>query len=226
MKPIVLFGCGKIAEVVLYLFRQHSEHEVVACCVDRAFVPGEQWQGLPTVAFEEVVERYPPHSHDLFVALGYQDLNELRARKCAEARALGYVLPSFVHPQAGLPLDCVHGDNCFIMNQVLVHPCVRLGDNVFIWSGALVGHHSVVGSNCWLTSGAKLAGSVSVGEGSFFAVNSTVGPSVRVGAGCFVGANALVVKSTEDNQVFVAEGSKPFRLNSQQFLRMSQIAER
>jgi sugar O-acyltransferase (sialic acid O-acetyltransferase NeuD family) len=225
MKPLVLFGCGKIAEVLLYFFRHHSDREVVACCVDREFLPGEQWHGLPTVAFEEAAAKYPAQTHDMFVALGYQNLNGLRADKCAQARQLGYALASYIHPQAGLPLDCRHGDNCFIMNQVQIHPCVTLGDNVFVWSGAMIGHHSTIGSHCWLTSGANVSGTVAVGENTFFAVNSTVGPSVSVGAYCFVGANALIVRSTGDNQVFVAEGSKPFRLSSQQFLRMSRAAE-
>nr|WP_316640665.1 acetyltransferase [uncultured Roseateles sp.] len=225
MKPIVLFGSGKIAEVVLYFLREHSERQVVACCVDRDYLPGSQWKGLPTVPFDEVAQHYPPDTHDMFVALGFQDLNGLRAGRCAQARQLGYRLPSYVHPEAGLPKDCVVGDNCFIMNQVLIHPCVTLGDNVFVWSGALIGHHSRVGSNCWLTSGAKIAGSVSLGESCILAINSTVGPSISIGAGCFIGANALVTKSTADNQVFVAEGSKPFRLSSQQFLRLSRSAE-
>lgn len=224
-KPLVLFGCGKIAEVLLYFFRHHSDREVVACCVDRDYLPGPQWQGLPTVAFEEVAERYPSESHDMFVALGYQQVNALREAKCQAARALGYTLVSFVHPEAGLPRDCVHGDNCFFMNQVHVHPCVSFGDNVFVWSGAMVGHHGRIGDNCWITSSAQIAGGVEVGVNTFFAVNATVGNSVRIGARCFIGANALVTRSTQDDQVFVAESSKPFRLSSQQFFRMSRIGE-
>jgi hypothetical protein len=46
-----------------------------------------------------------------------------------------------------------------------------------------------------------------------------------VGKHCFVGANALVTQCTDDNQVFVVESTKPFRLTSQQFLRMSRFAD-
>lgn len=224
-KPIVLFGSGKIAEVLLYFFREHSDREVLACCVDRDYLPGADWQGLPTVAFDEVALRYPPAQYEMFVALGYQDMNALRQSRCEQARALGYTLASYVHPQAGLPRDCVYGDNCFFMNQVLVHPCVRFGSNVFAWSGAMVGHHSRVGDNCWLTSSAQIAGGVSVGDNCFFALNATVGNSISVGARCFIGANALITQSTEDEQVFVAESSKPLRLTSRQFFRLSRIGE-
>lgn len=89
----------------------------------------------------------------------------------------------------------------------------------------MIGHHSSIGDNCWLTSCANISGVVEVGDNCFFAVNSTVGNSVRIGANCFVGANALVTKCADEGQVFIAESSKPQRLNSQQFLRMSRISD-
>jgi sugar O-acyltransferase (sialic acid O-acetyltransferase NeuD family) len=225
MKPIVLFGNGKIAEVLLYFFRQHSSFEVVAVTADRSHLSAQTWQGLPAIAFEEIEKHYPPDRHDMFVAVGYQELNALRARKCTEAKARGYALVSYVHPQSGVPQDCVHGENCFIMNNVSIHPRVRLGNNVFVWSGAMIGHHSTIGDHCWLTSGANISGVVTVGKSCFFAVNATVAHNVVIGDECFIGANALVTKCTEDGQVFLAENTKPFRLNSRQFLRMSKFTE-
>jgi sugar O-acyltransferase (sialic acid O-acetyltransferase NeuD family) len=225
MKPIVLFGAGKIAEVILYFFRNHSDREVVACTADREYLPVSPWNDLPVVDFAKIQETHPPADFDVFVALGYQDLNGLRAKKCAEARAMGYALPSYVHQQSGLPLDCRHGDNCFIMNNVLVHPRVRLGNNVFVWSGAMVGHHSVVGDNCWLTSCCNVSGVVTLGKNCFLAVNSTIAQAVRVGDDCFIGANTLVTKCTDDGEVYLAEATKPFRLNSRQFLRISNFAD-
>jgi len=225
MKPIVLFGTGKIAEVILYFLTHRSNRQVAACTVDRDYLPGSTWQGITVVPFDEITHRYPPETHDMFVALGYQDMNALRTGKCAEARQLGYTLASYVHPESGIPSDCVHGDNCFVMNQVLIHPKVRLGNNVFVWSGSMVGHHSSIGDNCWLTSCTNISGGVDVGSNCFFAVNSTVGNSIHIGENCFIGANALVIKSTEDGQVFIAESSKPQRLNSRQFLRMSRFSD-
>ncbi|TAN79707.1 MAG: acetyltransferase [Gallionella sp.] len=225
MKPVVIFGTGKIAEVLLYFFRHHSDREVVACAADRDYLPGKEWQGLPAVPFDEITRSHPPELYDMFVALGYQDMNALRAGKCAQARQFGYTLVSYIHPDSGLPGDCVYGDNCFIMNQALIHPRVRLGNNVFVWSGAMIGHHSTIGDNCWLTSCANISGVVTVGDNCFFAVNSTVGNSVSIGANCFIGANALVTRCADDGQVFLAESAKPFRLNSGQFLRMSRFSD-
>lgn len=224
MKPIILFGTGKIAEVMLYFFRHASDRTVVACTVDRNYVPGPVWEGVPVVPFDELAAAYPADQFEVFVALGYQDMNELRAAKCAELRALGYTLASYIHPQSGVPSDLVHGDNCFIMNNVMIHPCVKLGNNVFVWSGAMIGHHSTVEDNCWLTSSANVSGVVTVGSNTFLAVNSTIGHGVKIGQRCFIGANALVTQCTEDDQVYVSASTKPFRLNSQQFMRMSRFS--
>ena len=223
MKPVVLFGTGKIAEVVLYFLNHDSDRTVAAVTVDRDYVPGEKWNGLPCVAFEEVSRRYPPQDFDMFVALGYQDLNSLRTAKVQAARHAGYQLISYVHPQSGMPRDCRIGDNCFVMNTVMIHPRVTLGDNVFVWSGAMIGHHSTIGDNCWLTSCSNVSGNVTVGRNCFLAVNATIGHGVTLGNNCFLGANCLVIKCAEDDSVFLEESTKPSRLNSSQFLRMSRF---
>ena len=224
MKPLVLFGTGKIAEVLLHFFREASNRTVVACTTDRDYLPGPRWNDLPCVAFEDVEQHYPPEEHDMFVALGYQDLNDLRAARVKSASTKGYQLISYVHPDSGIPSDCHMGDNCFVMNNVMIHPRVTLGNNVFVWSGSMVGHHTSIGDHCWLTSSTNISGVVSVGHNCFFAVNSTVAHGVSVGNECFIGANALITKDAHDGQVFMVENTKAFRLNSRQFLRMSTFA--
>lgn len=224
MRPVVLFGAGKVAEVVLY-YLNASGADVAVCSVDDEYVRDHSWNGLPVVPFSQLATLYPPEKYDMFVALGYQDMNALREGKCREARSLGYKLISYVNHEAGIPTDCQYGDNCFIMDGALVHPKVRLGNNVFVWSGALVGHHSAIDDNSWLSSCANVAGVVSVGKNCFFSVNSTVTNSISIGNECFLGANALVSKPASDGQVFLAEGGKPFRLNSRQFLRMSRFSD-
>lgn len=214
-----------MAEVLLYFFRHHSDYEVAACTADRSYLTGDTWQNLPAVAFEEVEKHYSPEKYAMFIALGYQELNALRARKCAEAKAKGYALVSYVHPQSGLPQDCEYGENCFIMNSVLIHPRVRLGNDVFVWSGAMIGHHTSIGDHCWITSCANISGVVTVGERCFFAVNATVGHNVVIGDECFIGANALVTKGAENKQVFLTGDTKAFRLDSHQFLRMSNFTQ-
>ena len=222
-KPIVLFGHGKIAEVLLYYWETSSDRDVAAITVDQEFIEGKEWKGLPLVPFESVEQSYPPAEYDFFVALGYQDLNELRASKVAATREKGYQLVSFVPPGCEVPSTVTIGENCFIMPQALIHPNVTIGHNVFVWSGAMIGHHSVIGDHCWFTSCANISGNVTVGESCFFAVNSTVGHGVTLGKKCFLGANSLVTKCTGDEEVFLEASTAKFRLDSKQFLTLSKF---
>ena len=223
-KGVVIFGTGKIADVIQFQMREEAGIEVVAFTVDGKYLESSEFNGLPVVPFEEVVGKYPPKDFDMFVALGYHQMNKLRESKCIQAREMGYSLPSFIHPAAGAPKDLKFGENCFIMNHVNVHPRVALGDNVFVWSGAMIGHHSSIGDNCWITSAGNIGGNVSIGKNCFLAMNCTISHSVTVGSEVFLGSNTLITKTIEDKQVVIAENHKPIRLNSEQFLKLSKFS--
>ncbi len=184
----------------------------------------EQFQSLPVVSFDEVEKSYPIESNDMFIGVGYHDLNRLRETKCMEAKEKGYALASIISPLANIPTNVNIGENCFIMPPAIIHPCVTIKNNVFVWSGTMIGHHSIIDDNCWLTSSCNISGNVHVGANTFLAVNATVGHSVSIGKNCFIGANALVTKNLEEEKVVIVESTKPIRLNSKQFLKMSNFS--
>jgi sugar O-acyltransferase (sialic acid O-acetyltransferase NeuD family) len=223
-KKLVIFGIGKIAEVIYYYAKEECGFEVVSFCVDMSFKNIETFKGLPVIIFSEVENLYPPIDNEMFIAIGYHDLNDLRELKCNEAIAKGYNLVSIISPKAQLPTNVLVGWNCFIMPPALIHPWVVIKNNVFIFSGAMVAHHSVIEDNCWLTSCCNISGNVHLGANTFVAVNATIGHSVTIGKSCFLGANSLVVKNLEDERVMIEESSKPIRLTSHQFLRMSNFS--
>lgn len=220
-KDLIIFGVGKMAEVISYYAKQECGYNVVAFTVDEQYRNADNFNQIPVIGFEGIEVKYPPSKFDMFVAVGYQDLNRLREAKCNEAIKKGYTLVSIISPLAHVPANVTYGWNCFIMPPAIVHPCVRLGNNVFVWSGAMVAHHSVIEDNCWLTSCCNISGNVTLGANTFMAVNATVGHSVVIGKNCFLGANTLVTKNLEDDKVVIAESQKPLRLTSSQFLRMS-----
>lgn len=223
MKPIIVFGTGKIAEVVYYYLKHESEFEVKAFTCDSDYIADELFAGLPVLPFEEITATHPPEDYAMFIALGYQDLNRTRAQRVAQARSMGYTLISYVHRDAGLPADTEVGENCFIMNQTHIQPKVSLGDNVFVWSGALVGHHSTVGDNCWVTSTASICGQVTLGKNVFIGANATIGNDLRIGDNCLLGSNTLITKDLQEGAVVVEKSSEVLRINSEQFLRMSKF---
>ncbi len=225
MKKLVLFGLGKIADVALQHFLRDGEFEVVALCCDSEWIGKGQavdarWPVLP---FETIEQHFDPAQVQMHVALGYHDLNGLRAARAAQARAKGYRLANLISRRADVGPWLQLGDNCMLLDGVGVQPGARIGNNVSIWNHTLIGHHSVIEDDVWIAAGATLGGSVRIGARSFIGLNATIGGEAQLGAQCFVGGGALVLKSAPDKSVFVQPGTDRFRLDSTQFLRMTRM---
>lgn len=225
MKNLIIFGNGKIADVVYYYAKNECNYNVVAFTTDRNFITDNKFHDLPVIPFDEIDRQYNPGDYSMFIAIGYQNLNRLREEKYLMAKKKGYEIVSIVSPHSKLPSTVKYGENCFIMPPSLIHPEVEIGNNTFVWNGAMIGHHTIIGDNCWLTSCTNISGVVKVGNNCFFAVNSTVGHGVNIGKECFLGANTLVTKNLADKKVVIEESSKVFRLESDQFLRFSKFTD-
>jgi sugar O-acyltransferase (sialic acid O-acetyltransferase NeuD family) len=159
----------------------------------------------------------------MFVAIGYANLNRLREEKYRAAKNLGYPLLSYIHSKAGPLYDIPIGENSFILEHQLIQAFASIGNNCFIWSGVLVAHHATVNDHCWITSGACIGGNSTLGERCFLGINSTIGHMIEIGNDCLIGAGALVTRSAPDGTVFVEENTPTFKLNSQQFLRITKM---
>ena len=227
MKPLIIFGLGKIADVAYHHIVRDREYQVVAFTCDAKWLPADTpdntHYGLPVLPFEEIEQRYPPETVSMFVAIGYHELNALRAAKCEAAKAKGYNLISYISPRAdhGPWLDV--GENCLILDGVGIQPGVKIGNNVSLWNNVLIGHHSVIQDHCWLAAGATVGGVVTLGQRSFVGLNATIGGELSIGADSFLGAATLVLKSAPPRSVFIAPGTEKFRLESDAFLRMTRL---
>ncbi len=214
MANIVIFGAGDIARLAHFYFSTDSDHTVVAFTVDATYRNSDTFQGLPLVPFDQVAQIYPPSAYKMFVAMSYANMNQVRAAKYHEARALGYGLVSYVSSRCSLLTQFPHGDNCFILEDNTVQPFVRLGSNVTLWSGNHIGHDSTIGDHSFISSHVVVSGHVDVGSHCFIGVNATLRNNIRIAEFTLVGAGALVMKHTTPRSVFVAERTAPFSRTS------------
>lgn len=223
MSKIVIFGIGKIADEAYFYLTNDSPHEIIAFTVDGEYATKSENFGLPVVPFEEVQEKYPPGDFKMFIAVGYQDLNRLRAQKYDEAKAKGYELISFVSSQAANYGDVPIGDNCLVLENAVIQPCSKIGNNVFLWSGNHVGHHASVGDHCYIAGHVVISGCTVVEPYCFIGVNATLGHEITVGRKSFIGAGTLVTKDAPPKSVYIAEDTPQFRLDSAAFLRLTKM---
>ena len=203
-KPLLIFGVGPMVELAHYYFTQHAGRQVEAFTVDAAFLSASCFAGLPVLPFDEAQRRFPPSTHELFVAVGYSDFNRPRKRIFLQAQALGYTLPSFVHESAVVASNVVIGANCQVRELAVVQAFARVGDNVSIGTRAAVSHHARIDSHVWLGNNSNVNGGAVIEECCFLGTNANVRDKVTVGAGCIVGAGALIMSDCPPGGVYAA----------------------
>lgn len=213
-KSLIIFGAGDIAQLAHYYFSTDSNYEVVAFTVDAAYLTATGFCGLPVVPFEELANRYAPAAHEIFVALSYSKLNQLRKEKYLAAKALGYRIASYVSSHATVLNADRIGDNCFILEDNTIQPFVTIGNNVTLWSGNHIGHHSTIHDHCFIASHVVISGGVVVGESCFIGVNATLRDHIKVGEKCVIGAGALLFADAEPEGVYIGQASERARVPS------------
>jgi sugar O-acyltransferase (sialic acid O-acetyltransferase NeuD family) len=213
-KKLIIFGAGDIAQLAHYYFTTDSDYEVAAFTVDAGYAREERFAGLPVVAFEEVVNQYPPDKYDFFVALGYSKLNAVRREKYLAAKSSGYRIASYVSSRATVLNQGWIGENAFILEDVTVQPFVTIGNDVTLWSGSHIGHHSTVGDHSFIAPHAAISGGVEIGEQCFIGINATIRDRVRVGDRCVVGAGTLLLADAEPEGVYIGTATSRSGLSS------------
>jgi sugar O-acyltransferase (sialic acid O-acetyltransferase NeuD family) len=218
MKPLVIFGAAGFAEMAHYYFERDSDYSVVAFTVDAPYIVEATFQGLPVIPVEELKATFPPDQTTMFVAMGIQKVNQLRAAKVAEVEAQGYRLASYLSTRARVPDDLVLKPNTFIMEEVGLQPRVTVGRNSILWPRTNVGFGSRIGDHCWLVT-ATLGESVTVGDYTFIGINATIRPSRTIAPSNVIGAGALILEDTKEFAVYKGNASKASRVPSYRLLR-------
>jgi len=181
----------------------------------------ETLHGLPVLPFETLEQRLDPARHDVFVACTYTQLNRLRQRLAADAKARGYKLASYVSPRAFVWKNVELGEHCFVFEDNTVQPFVRIGENVVLWSGNHVGHHTAIEPHVFVSSHVVISGFCSIGAHSFLGVNATIANNVKVGADNWIGPNVAVMKDTPEGALFKTEQPEPARVSALRFFRVA-----
>lgn len=214
-KEIVIFGTGEIAELVDYYMTHDSDFEVVAFTADKQFIEGNTFKGRPLVAFEDIVDVFPPEKFGMHVALSYSKLNLVREQKYHQAKEKGYELVSYVCSKSVTWPDLTVGDNCFIIENQTIQPTVIIGNNVMIWSGNHLGHGCQIKDHAYLSSHICISGHTVIGERCFIGVNSTFKDFINIGNRVFVAMGADVTQDVSDDSVVLGSKTTVFNVEDE-----------
>jgi sugar O-acyltransferase (sialic acid O-acetyltransferase NeuD family) len=208
IKPLVIFGQGEFAQVAHFYFAHDSNYAPVAFAVDPAYLQESTFCGLPVIASDEIASRYPPASADLFIAIGYSNLNRHRADKFRAAKAAGYRLAAYLSSRATVWPGFQVDENCFILEDNTIQPFTTIGANTILWSGNHLGHHSHIGAHCYIAGHVMISGAVQIGDFCFIGVHATLRDHIKVGERCVIGMNALITADAAPDGVYAGEATE------------------
>ena len=211
---VVIFGTGTMARVAYWYMSEDSDDEVCAFCVDGEYIESDELFGLPVVASEDILDRFPPGAASVLVCVGYRHVNQLRADLCERFKGLGYGLASYVSSRIQTCGPVEIGEHCFLQHGVFCQPDARIGNDVIIWSGAHIGSGSVIGDHAYISPNAAVGGTATIGAYSFLGLNASVRNGVSVAERCVVGAGAYVCRDTEPGAVIRPSRSECLAMSS------------
>jgi len=211
---VILFGLGDFARVARAYLAEDSPHEVVAFTANERYVGEEELDGLPVVPFESLVETHPPDRFSMFVAIGFSRVNEARREVYDECKRRGYEMISYVNSKATYWGELELGSNCFVFEENVIQPNVRIGHDVILWSGNHIGHDTTIEDHVFIASHAVISGNVTIGESTFVGVNATFRDGIKVAPRCVIGAGALIMKDTVEGGVYSVRGTEPLEKKS------------
>ncbi len=214
MKKVIIFGIEKFAEIVHFYLTHDSSYEIEAFTVDKKYIKKEKLLGLPVTPFEDIEINYPPEKYNMFIAIGYSNLNKTRADKYYKAKAKGYEFISYVCSKSIKWGDIQVGDNCFILEKQTIQPFVKIGNNVIMWSGVHISHHSTIGDHCFISPQVVINGNVKIKEYCFLGANATIRDGITIAKKNIIGAGALILKNTKEKEVYRGATAKLFSKDS------------
>ncbi len=209
MAKLLIFGNSIMAKLAYFYFANDSAHEVVAFTVDQEYITADHFLDLPVIPFHDLVTTFPPTTHKLFIAMGYQKMNKPRASKYFQAKELGYELVSYISSKSIFLSQFPPGDNCFILEGTIIQPYARIGNNVFLWSGTQICHDSVVEDHCFLASHVVVSGNTHISPYCFIGMNASIRNGITLAPETLIGAGALLMENTIEKSVYLPQKTIP-----------------
>ncbi|MCW9680964.1 acetyltransferase [Dolichospermum planctonicum UHCC 0167] len=220
MSKVVIFGNSFFAESIYFYLKHDSDHQLIAFTVDESHITSESFHDLPVVAYEKLEKYYPPTEYNLFIPLGYERLNKLRAEKYYDAKKRGYGFISYISSQSVSEAryrnhhNISVGENCLILENSIIEPQVIIGDNCILAGGNHIGHHSIINNHCFIASHVVFGGGVVVGEYTFIGMNATIRNAINIGKENIIGAGSIILSNTEDQAVYSPGETPKFQVPS------------
>ena len=209
MIPVVGFGAGGHAKVVIEILRSMQGHHIVGLLDSRQELWGKQVLGVEVLGDDSLMTELKERgTNNAFIGVGTVGDAQPRRQLYEKVLGFGFQIVPAIHAVAVVSPSATIGDGPTIMAGAIVNANAVIGNNVIVNTGAIVEHDCVIGDHTHIATGARLAGGVHVGAGSHIGIGAVVRQEIRIGEGAIVGAGAVVVRDVSPGTTVIGVPAK------------------
>lgn len=207
MKKLIIVGTSSNSRLARFYFEQDTDYKVVAYAVESSFIKEREFDNLPVIDILKLEYLYPKEKFDVFVAVGYKNMNGVRQKLYNLIKGMGYFMPNYISPKCSFLTNNKIGDNNFILEDNTVQPFVNIGSNNVLWSGNHIGHDVIIGSHNFISSHVVISGFVKISDNVFLGVNSSINDGINILSYSLIGSGSVITKDTTEKSVWVSPRS-------------------
>lgn len=212
-RQLLIFGAGGFAREVLQValdlaFAERADDRIawepVGFAVDAAYANDKEVHGLPVLATETALCRYPDAW--VVVAVGAPALRR-RVVNALHGR-IGRRWATLVHPSSWIGRQVQLGLGSVVCAGCQITTDIRIGEHAHVNLGCTIGHDTQLGSFVTLNPGVNVSGNVTLSEGVEVGTGSILIPHVNVGAWAIIGAGSVVTRTLQSDTTAVGAPAK------------------
>lgn len=208
MENIIIFGTGKLGQMLYYLIMESLQYKVVCFTAEKEYCKERSFLSLPLIPFDEVERKYPPSQYRMITALGGLGGTELRGGIFSKAKNKGYMHINYIHPTVVIE-GCVQmGENNIVFPYSMLGFSGKMGNNNVVREKVYLGHEFTMGDHNFIGVGCNIGGSSKIGNLSYIAMGVTVTNNITISDQTFVGIGSLILKDTETNSKYYGHPAK------------------
>lgn len=165
-------------------------YDVIGFAVDRQYRRMNSFHDLPLWDLEALDQQIDKDNVSIYVAMFWNHLNGDRREMYERLKFEGYSFANIISPRSSVRGTV--GDNCWVMDNVVVQEGAKVGNNVIIADNALVGNLSQVGHHCFIGVHSTIMGGVIIGNQTFVGVCTTIFENLTIGEKSIIGATSII----------------------------------
>ncbi|MGE5605233.1 MAG: acetyltransferase [Bacteroidota bacterium] len=212
MIQALILGSGGHAKVVIEIFQENADINIVGLIDKDPASIGKQVLGVPVIGTDEELTRfYESGIHHAIVAVGGTGDNFLRFKLFDRLKEIGFQFVNAIHPRAIISKTAVLGSGDTVMAGSIINAGTVIGANAIINSGSIIEHDCRIGAHVHIAPRTAIAGGVTVGELTHVGMGAVVIQGRIIGNNVLIGAGAVIIKDVPDNAVVVGNPGRVIR---------------